>query len=84
MKVIKQFKKLQTYLDADERDNDKKRDKLKKLLGKMKSKEKHLIDKIDNAKDSKDKARLKQEVALLHAQRKKGLKALKKIGDFVE
>ncbi len=79
MKAIKQLKKLQAILDADTRARYMKRDKLKNLLCKMKSKEKHLARKINDTRDSKEKSRLEQEVALLHTQRKKGLKALKKL-----
>lgn len=79
MKVKKQLRRLKTMLDDSQRNNVKSRDELKALLSKMKSKERHLVKKMSIEKDEKVMAHLEKEVAMLHAQRKKGIKVLKEL-----
>lgn len=81
MNVTKQLKKLQAMLDASTRERFKQRDELKELLHKLKSKEKHLAEKAKGESDSDRKEHLNHEVALLHAQRKKGIRVLKVLND---
>ena len=73
--------RLEGYLDLSAKRRKKKADELKVLIGKLKKKEKALIAESRKAGKGKGKKRetLEKRCIILHAQRKKGLKALKKI-----
>jgi len=77
MKVKKQLKLLQSYLDRDLREKRKQRVELQGLLKRMKRKEKHLKEELKTEGDPDRQTRLSHDIEVLHAQRKKGIAALK-------
>ena len=79
MKEKKLLDRLEAYLDLGAKNRKKKADELKKVLKKIRKKEKDLIAECSKAGKSKKSEMLEKHIMILHAQRKKGLKALKKI-----
>ena len=71
--------RLEGYLDLSAKRRKKKADELKALIGKLKKKEKALIAESRKAGKGKKPEVLEKRILILRAQRKKGLKALKKI-----
>jgi hypothetical protein len=71
--------RLQAYLDLGTKRRRKKADELAKVISKIKKKEKALLAECGNAGKGKKREMLEKRILILHAQRKKGLKALKKI-----
>ena len=71
--------RLEGYLNLNEKRRKKKADELKVLIGKLKKKEKALIAESRKAGKGKKRDTLEKRCMILHAQRKKGLRALKKI-----
>ena len=78
MSENKLLTRLKSYLDLSSKHRKKKSDELKIIIRKIRKKEKALIIECRNTK-SKQQKTLQKRIAILHAQRKKGLKALKKI-----
>lgn len=76
------LKKLSDYLDMGKKKRGKYAKELKQLLKKLKEKEKKLIEKCATIPEGEKHKMLKREVAVIHAKRKKGLKALKKINNI--
>jgi len=72
------LKRLGGYLDLSAKHRKKKADELEKIIGKLKKKEKDLLAEAKNAGKGKKRDMLEKRADILHAQRKKGLKALKK------
>ena len=71
--------RLEDYLNLSAKRRKKKADELKAIIGKLKKKEKALIAEYQKAGKGKKRETLEKRCMILHAQRKKGLKALKKI-----
>jgi hypothetical protein len=71
--------RLEAYLDLGAKRRKKKANELKAIIGKLKKKEKALIAESRKAGKGKKRDTLEKRCLILHAQRKKGLKALKKI-----
>lgn len=71
--------RLEAYLGLSAKRRKKKADELKAIIGKLKKKEKALIAQQRKAGKGKKRETLEKRCRILHAQRKKGLKALKKI-----
>jgi hypothetical protein len=71
--------RLEGYLNLSAKRRKKKADELKAIIGKLKKKEKALIAEYQKAGKGKKRGILEKRCMILHAQRKKGLKALKKI-----
>ena len=71
--------RLEGYLNLSAKRRKKKANELKVLIGKLKKKEKELIAESHKAGKGKKRETLEKRCMILHAQRKKGLKALKKI-----
>ena len=71
--------RLEAYLNLNAKRRKKKADELKAIIGKLKKKEKALIAEYKKAGKGKKRETLEKRCMILHAQRKKGLKALKKI-----
>ncbi len=73
--------RVQEFLDADKK---KQRDQvkcLKELLHKLKKKQRSLKEKLETERDDKTRKRLRKDLDVIFAQRRKGiatLKALKK------
>ena len=70
--------RLRAYLDLNAKHRKKKADELEKIIGKIKKKEKALLAEAKITDNGKKRAVLEKRCQILHAQRKKGLKALKK------
>ena len=79
MKEKKLLDRLEAYFDLGAKNRKKKADELKKVLKKIRKKEKDLIAECCKAGKGKKSEMLEKHIMILHAQRKKGLKALKKI-----
>jgi len=70
--------RLGSYLDLSAKHRMKKADELEKIIGKLKKKEKALLAEAKKTDKGKKRDMLEKRAEILHAQRKKGLKALKK------
>ena len=79
MKIDKLLRKADSLFNGDERDRKEKKKCLKHLVKKLKKNEKSLIAQLEAESDISATAKIKQEIALVHAQRKKGLKVLKSL-----
>jgi len=71
--------RLEAYLGLSAKRRKKKADELKKVIRKIKKKEKALISECRNTCKGKKREMMEKRILILHAQRKKGVKALKKI-----
>ena len=80
MSENKLLKQMKNYLDLGAKHRKKKADELKKVISKLRKKEKELIAESEKVGNGKKRDMLRKRIDILHAQRKKGLKALKKIG----
>ena len=80
MSENKLLKQMKNYLDLGAKHRKKKADELKKVIKKLRKKEKDLIAESEKVGNGKKRNMLRKRIDILHAQRKKGLKALKKIG----
>ena len=79
MKATKLLEKLKDYLGAERRAQLAKYDSIKRVLKKLKKKENALKDKLKKEHDEKARKRLKKEMDVLSAQRKKGVNTLKEL-----
>lgn len=79
MKRKKLLRKLADYLDLDRRAMLEKRDKIKQILKQLKEKEKRLRQKVDEESDEEKKSRYHRELAILRAQRLKGINSLREL-----
>jgi predicted secreted protein len=79
MKLPKLLKKAQEYIDSDKGKRLKKIDSLKEILKKLNKKHQQTKIKLSQEKDEKRHKQLKKELCVLFEQRKKGLKALKRL-----
>jgi hypothetical protein len=75
----KLLNRLEAYLGLDAKRRREKAGELKKVIKKLKKKEKKLIAESQDTGEGEKSRTLDKRIAILHAQRKKGLKALKKI-----
>ena len=82
MKLKKQLRKLQELLDDEARQREQHRQDLKDLLHKMRMKERKLSDKAKCELDESEHERIKQKIDILHAQRLKGILALRDLTDL--
>ena len=78
MKTLKLLKRVQTYIDFDQQKQQKCMNSIKVILQKLKKKHRLLKEKLASEKDPKKRKQLQKECEVIHAQRHKGLKALKK------
>lgn len=80
MSENKLLSRLETYLGLDTKKRKEKAGELEKVIKKLKKKEKELIAECSTiVGDDEQHSILEKRINVLHAQRKKGLKALKKI-----
>lgn len=77
MNINKLWEKAESFLNADERKRKEKKKYLKHVIKKLKKHEKALIEQLESEADETSAAEIRKEIALAHAQRKKGLKNLK-------
>lgn len=80
MTTNKLIDKLRDYLDLDRQKQKKKRDKLRELLKKLKKRQRLLEGKLEKSSGAKTRKRLRNDLKVLHAQRKKGVKLCRSIG----
>lgn len=76
MNIRKLAKETKAFLSSDERKRKEKKKFLKQVLKKLKKHEKTLIGKLESESDAAKRFGIANEVALTHAQRKKGLTKL--------
>jgi predicted nucleic acid-binding Zn-ribbon protein len=79
MKQKKLLEKLMAFFDADAKSRKKQKSDIKIILKKLKKKERKLKEKLDSEKNVDMKKRLQQEIDIVYAQRKKGIKVIKDI-----
>ena len=79
MKSQQLLKQLGDYLGMGSKKRRKQTKDLKELLKALKQKEKKLIAKCNKEPKGRNRKMINREIAVLHEQRKKGLKALKRI-----
>lgn len=77
MKTSKLLKKTGEILDAKKSLQRTKANALKELLGALKKKKQKLTAKLKDTKGNQERDRLAKELAVVRAQRHKGLKILK-------
>ena len=77
MKTSKLLKKTEEYLSAKKSKQRDQIDSLKKILGRLKKRKRKLGEKLKTEKNPGDLERIRKDLAVIRAQRKKGLKALK-------
>ena len=71
--------RLEAYLDLGAKRRKKKASELKIVIRKIKKKEKALVAECRNTCKGKKREMMEKRILILHAQRKKGVNALKKI-----
>ena len=71
--------RLEAYLDLGAKRRKKKADELEKIIRKIRKKERALVAECRNSCKGKKREIMEKRILILHAQRKKGVKALKKI-----
>jgi hypothetical protein len=79
MKTKKILARLQGLLDSDQRAQARQADAIKEVLGKLRKKEQHFKEKLEQAENDEQREKFGRKLAVCHAQRKKGLEALKQI-----
>lgn len=79
MKTNDLLKAVKNFVDSNRRERMAKYDSLKRLMKKLKTKQNSLKEKINTESDNKIKVRLEEELKVLKAQRKKGLRLLKEL-----
>lgn len=79
MKTAKLLKKTEGILSAKKSKQRKEAECLKELLAALKSKKRKLAAKLENTKGRTDREHLQKELAVVRAQRHKGIKLLKSI-----
>jgi len=77
MKQKKMLDKLKTFFDLEERERDKQKKDIKILLKKLKARERKLKHKLDHENKSAKRKHIQQEIDVIYAQRKKGVKLVK-------
>lgn len=79
MKTKKLLKKVEEILNAKKSKQHEQIKCLKEILDKLKKRKKKLRDKLEHEDDSGEIARIEKDLAIIQAQRKKGLEALKEL-----
>lgn len=79
MKTSKLLKKTEEILSAKKSKQRKEVKSLKEVLSALKKKKRKLSAKLEETKSSSDREHLRKELAVIRAQRHKGLKILKRI-----
>jgi len=77
MKTPKLLKKTEEILSAKKSKQREQIKCLKEILSKLKKRKKKLHEKLKHEDDPREVARLERDLAIIHAQRKKGLRTLK-------
>ena len=69
--------KLQEFFDADQREKERRVKDFKRILKKLKEKERGLEEKLKKCTNAEKAVELQQELDIIYAQRKKGVKIIK-------
>jgi hypothetical protein len=77
MKTSKLLKKTEELLSAKKSKQRDRIDSLKEILGQLKKRKRKLREKLKTEKRTRNLERIHKDLAVIRAQRKKGLKALK-------
>lgn len=77
MKIKKLLKSAQTFVNSEQRDRKEKKKHLKEVLRKLSKHEKKLQNRLEGSLSDEQKKRTERRLALVHAQRKKGVRLLK-------
>ncbi len=81
MKTPKLLKQVQKFLDSSKKKQCEHRDSIKSILKKLKKKQRLLKAKLAKERNGNERKKIQQDLTIIFAQRKKGLKVLKKIRD---
>ena len=79
MKAPKMLKIVKRFLSADKEKQYEHTKCFNDVLKKLKKKENTLKHKLKNENNEKNRKEIKKELAIVHAQRRKGIEALKKL-----
>jgi hypothetical protein len=79
MNIRRIAEKTRDFLNSDERKRKEKKAFLKHVIKKLKKHEKALGEKLEDENDAAERAKIESEIALVHAQRKKGLLKLSEL-----
>ncbi len=79
MKAPKLLKIVKRFLSADKEKQYKHTKCFTDVLKKLKKKENSLKHELKNAKNEKEHKEIKHELAIVHAQRRKGIEAIRKL-----
>lgn len=79
MKAPKLLKIVKRFLSADKEKQYKHTKCFTDVLKKLKKKENSLKNELKHAKNDKDRRQIKKELAIVHAQRHKGIVAIRKL-----
>lgn len=80
MSKNKLLKKLQKLFDAEARKKHVRKCEIRKILKRLKEKERQLAEKLEKTDDPEKLDLLRQELGIIYTQRKKGIKALAEMG----
>ena len=79
MKQKKLLDKLKIFFDSDAREREKQKSDIKNILKKLKKRERKLKGKLDAENNAEKRKHFKQEIDVIYAQRKKGIKLIKEL-----
>lgn len=83
MNIKKYIKKMTAYLNVEKRKSLSQKKYIKKILKELKKRERTLSEDLSREKEIKKRKLLKEELEIIHQQRKKGIKALYEINKGV-
>ena len=79
MKQEKLLDKLKIFFDSDARERKKQKSDIKDILKKLKKRERKLKGKLDAENNAGKRKHFQQEIDVIYAQRKKGIKLIKEL-----
>lgn len=79
MTTKKMLRHLSSLFDLKKSKICKRKSEIKKLLKQLRKKEHDLADRLKDEKEDKKKDKLKKQIQVVHAQRLKGIKSIKKM-----
>ena len=77
MKLKRLLERVRHFIDADERERRSERDEIRTVLKKLKKVERKLKHEVAETNDFDARSALESKLKVVHAQRKKGIEALK-------
>jgi len=79
MKQEKLLDKLKIFFDSDTREREKQKSDIKDILKKLKKRERKLKGKLEAENNAGKRKHFQQEIDVVYAQRKKGIKLIKEL-----